>query len=259
MNSSLTPAQRQTLGPRLRAYGSGWDVANLERFMDIDVAQTAKGHVLTLTMRGASGLRSVYRLDEKGGLSGESLQIPPGDELTAAQLANVEAIIAAHRTLWIHRPEGRTVPVDVSRGMAALLEPGPRQTRLRGRHAVVYSRASSDEPTIFVLAVDLTKRRVTEAAWHDVPPHPTGLIPPEHITVIDTAMRRHGDFGVYGSVTAGLVTLAKASTIVLERVDRGYWVQVLPPGGHGHEFSFRVDLATATISGASAGHSVEVE
>ncbi|MBK6923609.1 MAG: hypothetical protein IPH07_39855 [Deltaproteobacteria bacterium] len=258
MKSSLTPAQRRTLGPRLRAYGSGWDLANLEQFMDIRVSQTPKGHQLTLTMRGASGLRSVYQLDDEN-FSGELLQIPPGDELTAAQLADVEAIIRAHRTLWIHRPEGRTVPVDVSRGMAALIEKGPRQTRLRGRHAVVYSRASSDEPTIFVLAVDLTKRRVTEAAWYDVPPHQTGLIPPEDIAVIDTAMRRHGDFGVYGSVTAGLVTLAKTSTIVLQRQERDYWVQVLPPGGHGHEFAFRVDLKTATISGASAGHSVEAE
>jgi hypothetical protein len=258
MKSSLTPAQRETLGPRLLAYGSGWDLSNLEQFMDVRVAKTAKGHQLTLTMRGPSGLRSVKQLDDDS-LSGENLQIPPGDELTAAQLANVEAIVRAHRTLWIHRPEGRTVPVDVSRGMAALLEKGPRQTRLRGRHAVVYSRASINEPTIFVLAVDLGKRRVTDAAWYDVPPHPTGLIPPEHITVIDTAMRRHGDFGVYGSVTAGLVALAKSSTIVIQPVERDYWVQVLPPGGHGHEFSFRVDLATATISNASAGHSVEVE
>jgi hypothetical protein len=88
MKSSLTPAQRETLGPRLLAYGSGWDLSNLEQFMDVRVAKTAKGHQLTLTMRGPSGLRSVKQLDDDS-LSGENLQIPPGDELTAAQLANV--------------------------------------------------------------------------------------------------------------------------------------------------------------------------
>lgn len=259
MTSSLTPAQREVLGPRLRAYGSGWELASIERSMTIDAQELSNDIVLTFTVRGASGLRSVYRLDQQNGLTGETLQIPPGDELTSAQLASVEAIVAEARTLWLARPEGRTVPVDVSRGLAALLGPGPRQTRLRNGHAVVYSRESSDDPTIFAVAVDLAARRVTEAAWHDVPPHDTGLIPPQDIAVIDAAMRKHGDFGVYGNVTAGLVALAATSTIVLDRLPGAYAVQILPPGGHGHELSFRVDLRAGTISNMAAGHGVDVE
>lgn len=254
--SSMTPEQRTILAVKLRSWGSGWALENLEKQLTLSVTETPAEYLLTFTARGASGLHTVkHLLKQEIGLSGEELAIPDGDELTAAQRAQADEIIAATRTLWLHQPGGRTEPVDVSTGIAALAGKRAVTTRARGGFAVFYMKGAPPlEQATFAVAVDLAGHRVTEARLHEVPPNETDLISPEDIALVDTAMKKHGDFGVYGKVTEGLVALSKTSGIVIRPNPTTISVAIGASGGH--DLSFSVNRRTGTLDGVAAGHSV---
>jgi hypothetical protein len=270
--SSMTPEQRTAMQPLLLNYGSGWALESLERHYTIAVEETADAYVMTLTARGASGVTGVHRLGKQGAFTGDALQVPPGAELTPGQRADAEAVIRASKTVWLVLRDGRSEPLDVAQGFPAVTAAtaatttaatatataGPTlETRLRSGRAVFYVREARDT-TILALVVDLAERQITEVTWHDIPPNDAGLVPAGDIAAITEAMRLHGDFGVYGNVTPGLEILARDFGISLQKADGGkYRVGVYPRDGMGHELTFTVDLATKTISGMAAAHSVE--
>lgn len=71
---------------------------------------------------------------------------------------------------------------------------------------------------------------------------------------VDQAVRRHGDFGVYGDLTAGIRTLARDGCTVGIRENRqGYCVHVDPIDGHGHFHCFQVD-EDGTVGQPACGH-----
>jgi len=121
---------------------------------------------------------------------------------------------------------------------------------------VLYLTEPASSPAIFAVVIDLAARRVTEARWHEVPPNDTGLVPPDDIARIDAAIRKHGDFGVYGNITGGLTSLLAHSSISMARAPGRYAVSVEPRSGEGHKLSFTVVLATGALEGVAAGHIV---
>lgn len=252
----LPAAVRAALAPRLRAYGSGWELDRIERAFTITVDERPEAYVLTFTARGASGLWAERTLDKVDGFGGPELALPAGPALTPAQQAEVDAILRATGTVWLSR-EGAFAPLDVSTGVAGVVGAGALETRWRDGLAVLYVRRGHDP--IFVLAIDPARRRVTEAGGRDLPPGDSALVPAEEVVFIDAALRRHGDFGVYGNVTAGLTALLHASALSLGRGPGYYSMVVSPRDGHGHELAFRIDARTGVISGLSAGHLAPVE
>ena len=265
--SSLTPEQRTALATKLRAFGSGWALENLEKRVTLAAEETPSEYAITLTARGASGLRTVkHLLKDTSGLSGERLSIPEGTELTPAQRSQAESILTRTKALWLRQPAGHTGPIDTSRGLDALVDidletviTGLAQkriltTRARDGFAVLYLTSLDRNADLFVVEIDLVAGRIADACWQSVPPNETGMISPEDIALIDTAMRKYGDFGVYGNVTAGLVAMSKTSGIVITPTPTNISVALGAEGGH--DLSFTVDRKTGKLEGVAAGHSV---
>jgi len=263
----MTPEQRTVLATKLRAFGSGWALENLERRFTLAVTETPLEYEIRLTARGASGLWTMkHLLKEKTGLSGERLAIPSGEELSPAQRSQADAILKQSKTAWLHQPSGRTAPIDLSKGIESLTEidlmtatTGHAErrsvtTRARDGFSVFYLKSVDPSADLFVVEVDLAARRIAEACWQDVPPNPTGMIAPEDIALVDSGMKRYGDFGVYGNVTAGLMALSKTSGIVITPSPTHISVSLGAEGGH--DLSFRVDRKTGKLAGVAAGHSV---
>lgn len=257
---TMSAARRAALEPMLARYGSGWSLSSLERGYTLSVVETPAEYTLTLTARGASGLRAVVHATRDGQLSNDALQIPAGPELSAEDHASAERIVRAARTAWINPYEGDTRAVDLSAGLTSLLGTTPRQSRRRGGSAVFYTRADEYGP-LLVVVVDLASSQLTEVSWYDVPSSEQGLLPAADIAAIDEAMRRHGDFGVYGSVAAGLTALSHEARVLIRPTPRRgtYSVSVSSPDGHGHHLSFTVDTATRTLDGVAAGHMVSAD
>lgn len=266
--STLTPERRTLLDAKLRAFGPGWALDNLERRFTIALNETPLEYEIELTARGASGLRTVKHLQkETSGLRGERLAIPEGEELTPTQRREAESILVRTKALWLRQPSGHTGPIDSSRGLDALVDidletviTGLAQkriltTRSRNGFAVLYLTSIDRIADLFVVEIDLAARRVAEACWQSVPPNETGMIPPEDITLVDTAMRKYGDFGVLGNVTAGLMAMSKTSGIVITPTPTKISVALGAEGGH--DLSFTVDRKTGKLEGIAAGHSVQ--
>lgn len=255
--SPMTAEQRTAIGPLLSRYGSGWRLENIEARYTVGVIETATEYTLQLTALGGSGLTAIVHAGKDGRLSSDALSIPPGPELTAAQLADAERVLRAVRTAWVNPYEGDTTVIELRGGVGALLGDTPRASRMRDGAAVFYTRAEEHGPLLAVV-VDLEASRLSEVTWYDVPPGDNGLLPAEDIAAIDEAMRLQGDFGVYGSVSEGLVALARDQRVIVRRAVRPgvYSVSVSSPSGHGHHLSFTVDVATRTLDGVAAGHMV---
>ncbi len=63
--------------------------------------------------------------------------------------------------------------------------------------------------------------------------------------IVDRALRKHGDSGVYGDLRAGLADISKRSKVGLTNVKEGIRVDIVPPDGQGHEYQFVVTAAGA--------------
>jgi len=76
----------------------------------------------------------------------------------------------------------------------------------------------------------------------------------EALDFVDRAIRRHGDFGVCGDLTAGIRALARDGCTVGVRKNRqGYSVHVDPIDGHGHFHHFQV-FEDGTVGQPACGH-----
>ena len=76
----------------------------------------------------------------------------------------------------------------------------------------------------------------------------------EALNFVDQAIRRHGDFGVYGNLTAGIEALAQAGcTVGVKENEDGYSVNVLPIDGHGHFHHFQV-FKNGKVGESACGH-----
>ena len=168
-------------------------------------------------------------------------------------------VLKSAATVWMFGPsDGSLKKVDVSGGIDSLTATRTLETRWREDRAVLYFRSSEDPhwTTPLVLVLDLAANSIEEARWHELPPNESRLLPPEEFSFLDKALRTNGDFGVYGSVTAGIAALAETSHLSFVRDGANYSISISPLDGHGHELGFSLDGKTGEISNMAAGHSV---
>lgn len=72
-------------------------------------------------------------------------------------------------------------------------------------------------------------------------------------TIVDQALRKHGNLGAYGDLSAGLEALEQQFTAQLTPSAETIDVSLSPHSGEGHDFSFLVHRATGEISGVVVG------
>ena len=132
---------------------------------------------------------------------------------------------------------------------------------IRDSYACLYFLAeqSWDDPFCLWLLMDGEKVSIAGGAWGDIPAPKGRLLDRETFEFLDVAMKTNGDFGVYGSVTGGLLDLLEFMevNIVLNEDDEGqasWGVNATPRDGHGHFLNFAIDAKTGAIDGCMAGH-----
>ena len=72
-------------------------------------------------------------------------------------------------------------------------------------------------------------------------------------SVVDRALKAHGDLGVYGDLSAGLEALEKEFTVRIEEGEGVLHVDAGPHSGARHDFAFSVNLATGEIQDVVVG------
>ena len=76
----------------------------------------------------------------------------------------------------------------------------------------------------------------------------------ESIDFVDKALRKHGNFDVYGDLSGGLEELSKDMRIKIIDKDIYYSIDIYPSSGvGGHDFSFKIDKETGQISDVVVG------
>ncbi len=70
---------------------------------------------------------------------------------------------------------------------------------------------------------------------------------------VDAAIRKGGDFGVYGDMREGLDALEKEFVVTIRESGDYYEVDLGPRSGEGHDFNFRVSKETGAISDLAVG------
>ncbi len=63
----------------------------------------------------------------------------------------------------------------------------------------------------------------------------------EAIELIDAVLRKQGDLGAYGDLSAGLDSLTHDTDITIEEISGFYHISLSPLSGEGHDFSFSID------------------
>jgi hypothetical protein len=106
-----------------------------------------------------------------------------------------------------------------------------------------------------LLAISCTKNATTETpTLQETPvqmsPEP---IEQEPRAIVDQALRKHGDLGVYGDLSAGLEALEPVFTAQITPAAETIHVSLSPHSGEGHDFSFQVHRTTGEISEMAIG------
>ena len=256
--SQLTAEQRGVLEPELRRYGSGWTLSDIEKVYTVQATAIRGGYDLLFVARGHSGLFSAPRILIGGTFSGSQLNLPEGPELTEAQRDQADSALRAARELWLIGSGDECQRLDLREGLTSIVGQGTLQTRLHDGRAVLMVTHERGDP--FVVVVDLEERKILEASHRSMPPIlGRGMLDMDEVTFIDQALRRHGDFGVYGNVTRGLRALVEDSRVRITRAEDHYGIGIYTHDGHGHDFSFSIDRTTGVIENMAAGHSVSVD
>ncbi len=73
------------------------------------------------------------------------------------------------------------------------------------------------------------------------------------VAFVDDALKKNGDLGVYGDLSAGLEELSKDHEIVILSHDDHYVVRIVPDSRAGHEFHFKVSKSSGEIRDVMVG------
>ena len=76
------------------------------------------------------------------------------------------------------------------------------------------------------------------------------------INFVDSALKKYGDFGVYGDLSSGLEELIKNNFIIkITDEETIYFISIYPENTDlgGHDFAFDIDKETGIISNVAVG------
>jgi hypothetical protein len=76
------------------------------------------------------------------------------------------------------------------------------------------------------------------------------------VALVDESLRKYGNFGAYGDLSAGLRAILKEARVTIS--DEGVYLRVstAPLANAGHDFSFNVDKKTLRILDLAVGNVV---
>lgn len=249
---------RRFLDENFPRFGTAWEggLAGLARDFDLQAERKWRSIRLHLTLRSPPALRFTIEIKRKdGGMKTFGPELPEGPELTLTEFERVEELLRSEKELWLTEPPGGVVRVrDLSGGLAGLRGARTVQTRRLGSRAVVYLREAEGWGDHLCLWLDL-RAGLEGVAWVDLPMDPGGrLLGRAEIDFIDTALRTHGDFGVYGNVQAGLRALASGMELRIREDAQAFHMAASPPDGHGHFLNFPIYKGSGEIGACAAGH-----
>lgn len=261
----MTPELRAFFDDKVRQYGSAWGggVSALERVFHLTGEKKWREKRLALVTRDSVGVRYKLRVTSNGSMFTEGPLWPEAPSLDAATTERINAWLQHERVLWLVEPlNGLVMRMNVERGVEALtvareedvMSPASVQTRGLGDEAVYY--LSNIWPgDVWCLVFAANTGALLRAVHVGLPPDEKGwLLTESDRTFFDTALKRYGDFGVYGDVTCGFEELATSFEVKIARHEERYGFHVEPKDGHGHFLYFDMDRATGFIGGCVAGH-----
>lgn len=73
------------------------------------------------------------------------------------------------------------------------------------------------------------------------------------LVLLDEALKKNGDFGVYGDISEGLAELLMYMYLSVEHRENQLIVTAAPLSGEGHDLSFRVNLINRSIDNLVVG------
>lgn len=280
--SKVSEEDRAAIDDTLRRYGNAWEsgLAGLAREFDVTVVSHQTGqprptYEIDLRSLAPPGMSFHLTLDGNGALSSKVPGLPSAPEATADQLARFDALLRREQKLWWVEPmNGYLVAADVSAGLAAFPGEDPAAKESRGRDrvdlrgmALFASRVVEKDVVLYFrdepfgdqlcLCADATLSTFTGMYYADtMPPTMRKLhVLKAERAFFDRALREHGDFGVYGNVTAGLEWLLVDFDITIREGETCWEVSLDPRDGQGHCFGFEIEKETGDISSPRIGSS----
>jgi len=74
------------------------------------------------------------------------------------------------------------------------------------------------------------------------------------LRLVNKSLKKHGDLGVYGDLSAGLTAIARENSISIEEQGASYWVTIWPDSEAGHDFSMSINKISLKISDVVVGN-----
>ncbi|MDH5652117.1 MAG: hypothetical protein OEZ39_09695 [Gammaproteobacteria bacterium] len=267
----MEPADKKEINRILLNYGQKWagGIAHMEQDYTITLTKTADSYVLDATLKLPPAISVTQTLARSGdGFRAEPYRLPELRELNHEELATIDDILKKTRQLiLLTSSNGYLKVVDTSQGYKEIAKQQINEseqetvadeitiaTRKNGEFAILYYRKKWDP--WFCLWFDLDKKQIGGANWIDIPMNNGGYLAPADVEFIDHALKKHGDFGVYGNVTGGLLEQAKYFQVQINHDPKNklWLIDINPHDGHGHFLQFYIDKTTGKIGGMSAGH-----
>jgi hypothetical protein len=219
-------------------------------------------YLLDLTLKAPP--KVTWRLEIKkrrGGIRTLPATLPEGPTLSDSEQKNVQAILEDLGSLWLVEPLNGAVEIrQVSKGIASFKE---------GHHKGAFAHRRLEKWAVFYLE-PVNAWEAWRFVWFDLEmgafsgladfaaarhsPDQIRILAPEEIRFIDEAMKKHGDFGVYGNVQAGFRDLAQSMKVDLKENTENWSVHAVPHDYHGHFLGFEIQKPSGMIAGCRAGH-----
>ncbi len=256
----LDAKERTFLDDNFKLYGGAWagGLTELGKSFEIAASKTSKTFDLRFTTRGPERVTFPLTVTKpEGRMTGESPLLPDGPALDAAGLVRVDESLRLTKELWlIERNNDELLVKDTTRGLEALRLDHSLDSRRLGDVGVLYLREDDSSSDLFCVATNLTRGEIIAARWVDLPANASRLLDPKTVDFLDGALKKYGDFGVYGDVTEGIRALARIENFELQIHDGDgvHRISLRPKDGHGHFLYFDVDATTGRIDGCIAGH-----
>ena len=271
---SMSSEDRAFLDENFKRFGSGWagGLAELEAQFSMRMNKSEQIYELHLRHRSAAAVGYVVSVDrETGGMSNTGEQLPEARALTGQEWTRVDEVLSDAGSLLLLEPlNQKVVRLNLRNGAEALTrdpllleryydgEERCLPRRLQGRMldglSLLYFINPTSGGNLFCLALDLELGCVADMAFVDLPPLNSRLLGSEERRFLNKSLEEHGDFGVYGSLTAGLNRLLSNFNVQLKEDDDDYFLSASPKDGHGHFFDFTIAKGSGEIRGVMAGH-----
>lgn len=73
------------------------------------------------------------------------------------------------------------------------------------------------------------------------------------LKLIDGVLKKQGNLGVYGDLSAGLDALQREMVIEIQEEKGFYHISIYPLSGGGHDFSFSIDIKKKEMTDVAVG------